>query len=389
MKLDFGLVKNYDPKNEGKKYGFVGGFSRQDCHYWITQIIDKDKQNRLKARAGRQQLEDNVFLWYTFEETEKGFSVVDVYSDVKRIPEDILFSFLDNLHESRMTLLLVGAPDFCSQLFDDTRIPDDKLQKIVNYFFDNEPLLILPFLKETQKETLKPSLKIRLKNVNESLPDWMAVVSCELFGNEEYDNLYSERQEALENEEARRKQDFKTSILYKLWKNIALPLSEEIKGVTFELLGKEEYINLLLERQNSRFIAVDGLVCDVETGLMWLRFAFGQTWENGTAIGNAKKVKTENREIALQSLNKLDDGYAGFTDWRVPSYEESKTLVGNTNNDVFPNSFFVEGESSYVRFVRGQQKKHETSEVEKFLYKEIEKISEQKKRLMPLQLLLK
>ncbi|MFI3219188.1 MAG: hypothetical protein QX189_08710 [Methylococcales bacterium] len=151
--------------------------------------------------------------------------------------------------------------------------------------------------------------------------------------------------------------------------------------------------------------------------MMWLRFAYGQTWQDGTAKGEAKVIRYgeqspykkrdakviwdkdkeieidyfngkfkrvearrlskklegyegENYEleidfeqgnyflgekVVLESEEKRERGYAGFYDWRIPTVEESKTLVTNTNSDIFPNSSFVEDTDTCFRLVRGQQ----------------------------------
>ncbi len=74
-----------------------------------------------------------------------------------------------------------------------------------------------------------------------------------------------------------------------------------------------------------KFIVQDGVATDTTTGLMWLRFAYGQRWENGTVLGNAKKVNWDNAMKIPDTFNK--QGYAGYNDWRVPTIEELKTIV--------------------------------------------------------------
>lgn len=64
----------------------------------------------------------------------------------------------------------------------------------------------------------------------------------------------------------------------------------------------------------------DGTVTDMTTGLMWMRFASGQTWDGTTCIGDATKVSWD-------VASRLRRDFAGFGDWRLPSIEELKTLV--------------------------------------------------------------
>ena len=89
----------------------------------------------------------------------------------------------------------------------------------------------------------------------------------------------------------------------------------------------------------------DGIATDTETSLMWLCFAHGQTWQNGTAVGEAKQVDWQMAFYEARNCNR-QGGYAGFTDWRLPTVDELKTLIAKVNGiqwnridaDVFPNN---------------------------------------------------
>ena len=75
-----------------------------------------------------------------------------------------------------------------------------------------------------------------------------------------------------------------------------------------------------------KFIVQDGVATDTETGLMWLRFAHGQRWKNGTAVGDAQKLNWHEAIEIPEEFNKKG-GYAGYNDWRVPNIDELKTIV--------------------------------------------------------------
>ena len=64
----------------------------------------------------------------------------------------------------------------------------------------------------------------------------------------------------------------------------------------------------------------DGTVTDTTTGLMWMRFALGQTWDGNTGVGKAQRYSWED----AKSLHK---DFAGSGLWRLPDIEELKSIV--------------------------------------------------------------
>jgi len=70
----------------------------------------------------------------------------------------------------------------------------------------------------------------------------------------------------------------------------------------------------------------DGTVTDVSTGLQWMRFALGQTWQAGKCTGAARKFHWNGAKAAAEAINR-ETGYAGCRDWRLPSKEELLSLV--------------------------------------------------------------
>ncbi len=97
-----------------------------------------------------------------------------------------------------------------------------------------------------------------------------------------------------------------------------------------------------------KFIVQNGIATDTETGLIWLRFAYGQTWLNNTAVGKAKEVCWEDAFHNAEQFNQ-QGGYADYASWRLPTVNELKTLIDKTkksnciDTDIFPNnsgSFF-------------------------------------------------
>src|SRR3990167_1713989 len=88
---------------------------------------------------------------------------------------------------------------------------------------------------------------------------------------------------------------------------------------------------------DNRFIEHgDGTVTDTRTGLMWMRPAIGQIWENGTCHGKAEKLN-------IVSAKALHIRFANTDDWRLPTIFELLELLkhgeGPLKIDVaaFPN----------------------------------------------------
>lgn len=71
-----------------------------------------------------------------------------------------------------------------------------------------------------------------------------------------------------------------------------------------------------------RYLVKEGLVKDTKTGLIWMRCSLGQQWNGITCDGKAEKY---NWDDAIKSSNGFNS--ATYSDWRVPTFEELKTLV--------------------------------------------------------------
>lgn len=83
-----------------------------------------------------------------------------------------------------------------------------------------------------------------------------------------------------------------------------------------------------------KFIINEGIITDTETDLTWLRFAIGQAWQNNTVVDNANTFTWQQALDITTEFNRRG-GYAGFTDWRLPTINELKTFFGKIRGQLF------------------------------------------------------
>ena len=86
-----------------------------------------------------------------------------------------------------------------------------------------------------------------------------------------------------------------------------------------------------------------GAVFDTKTGLTWARCAVGMDWENGRCKNLASRMDWNQASSVALELNQ-GEGYAGFSDWRLPTHEELRSLAEKqcyepaTNHEIFPDT---------------------------------------------------
>jgi TPR repeat protein len=101
------------------------------------------------------------------------------------------------------------------------------------------------------------------------------------------------------------------------------------------------------QKRIGKFIVQDGIATDTTTNLTWLRFSYGQKWENDTAVGAIKSVSWKTAMDMAEKFNE-QGGYLDIFDWRLPDIHELRTLIDTIrcepddyyiDADVFPNSY--------------------------------------------------
>ncbi|GAB6140106.1 hypothetical protein JCM14076_08350 [Methylosoma difficile] len=112
---------------------------------------------------------------------------------------------------------------------------------------------------------------------------------------------------------------------------------------------KYEIVEVTHPQQVERFILEEGVAIDITEDLMWLRFAHGQSWQNNSVVGELKTVTWLEAIEAAKQFN-LQGGYANFSDWRLPTIDELKSLIEVYSDDKYADIFLYNQYSSHPQF---------------------------------------
>lgn len=86
----------------------------------------------------------------------------------------------------------------------------------------------------------------------------------------------------------------------------------------------------------------DGTVTDSRTGLQWTRFALGQYWNGKTSEGRAIECTLQEAQNAVKQFNNNRSINCGYTDWRIPTWDELNSIRGSSSEVIdakaFPNT---------------------------------------------------
>ena len=70
----------------------------------------------------------------------------------------------------------------------------------------------------------------------------------------------------------------------------------------------------------------DGIAIDRQSGLMWMRCAFGQQWNAGRCEHNAETFTWNEARMEIARFNE-QGGRFGYADWRLPTIDELQSIV--------------------------------------------------------------
>jgi hypothetical protein len=77
-----------------------------------------------------------------------------------------------------------------------------------------------------------------------------------------------------------------------------------------------------------RFQVQNDIVTDTKSGLMWTRCLIGAKWDGKTCEGKAIGYEWKKAQEVVKSSN-----YGGYSDWRIPTLAELKTLVDSESGE--------------------------------------------------------
>jgi hypothetical protein len=86
----------------------------------------------------------------------------------------------------------------------------------------------------------------------------------------------------------------------------------------------------------------DGTVTDKQSKLMWMRCAVGQSWSQGTCLGQSAALTWADAEQAAKLVNQ--NGKFFYSDWRLPQLPELASIAERQcrnpriNLEIFPNT---------------------------------------------------
>ena len=115
-------------------------------------------------------------------------------------------------------------------------------------------------------------------------------------------------------------------------------------GFSTITLSEECYNSPKSETPSKRFEGkAPGTVFDTKTGLTWARCALGMKWEEGRCKNLPSRMTWNEADAVALEINQKN-GYAGFSDWRLPTHEELSSLTEKqcykpaTNYEIFPDT---------------------------------------------------
>lgn len=102
------------------------------------------------------------------------------------------------------------------------------------------------------------------------------------------------------------------------------PQSKYRKTAELRVREFKNEIELHISQSDKGFMP-KGMWQDPKTGLVWMRCSLGQTWNGRTCNGSATRYGWDEAVAEVKVFNQ--QGFSGYTDWRLPHIEELTSLI--------------------------------------------------------------
>lgn len=83
----------------------------------------------------------------------------------------------------------------------------------------------------------------------------------------------------------------------------------------------------------------DGTITDTRTGLQWMRCSLGQYWDGRSCAGRAVECNLQDALNYVLQLNNNPSINCGYTDWRLPTWDELTSIRGNSSQVIDRKAF--------------------------------------------------
>ncbi len=100
----------------------------------------------------------------------------------------------------------------------------------------------------------------------------------------------------------------------------------------------------------NRFLAQKQTVIDTSSDLMWSRCLLGASWNGTTCEGRPTQYGWQEIHDVVKTLN-----YAGYSDWRVPTLEELKSLAVSKSSPPELEKFYLDNQIFPIPNCQGKQ----------------------------------